>query len=1080
MRIVLLAIAGLLAIVLPLFFCNMPAVAIWILLAICALCIAALFFLLVIRPVAGFIGRRLDRKKLQKNGKTKKNDAQKGRKSNALRRRIGCAALFILAIFCLRYAVGFFEIKRPDFSDAVAAASEELGQVEGPYKELAEAKAEIDRLAVLSEDSSHEGGAFVIEKGVGRALEQLEQLSRDISKNDDEQSKALRKSVNRVIARLLPFESGSFKSASVFSEIFNGVVNTLQTFSLDEDFEHYSTAGNRMIRSLTNNNDFAAGFYMLISSAINVIAPIVGGAFVLALISEIFPSVRLWFSQVHFRKKKHYFSELNDRSLALAESILNSDPTAILVFTDAYVDEGDENARENLNAAKELGAICVKDDMQSLRFSGCKAGNSIYLIDAVENNNLQALASILSRGEKNKKIAGNTVIYVFSSDKNFSQIDEEVSYMLKDAGTVGGVDMPKVFPVSCMRNMTYSMLMRIPLFEPLVYKKPVGNKKRLVVTILGSGVIGTEFFRTIYWCGQMLGTELYINVVSKEKEEDFRKRINYINPDIFKTEETYAVNAAKKNGYGPEILKVYDDKEICADPYFRFSYYESDVLSEDFRGLMIGKKEKERDESRIDLIDTDYFIVALGSDEENFSVAERLREYVGIRHSCLTEKDCPKTVISYVVYNSELCRELRKTGVHYFAKNSGGDKKEPDVYLYPFGSMEEVYGLENALLYSISDYAKNIGKSYMNCLELVGSGIRKSANRVNVPLYTNIYNYHSDIARMAHRPYSEYSAGFHKKENSLFAACAKDPAKSEENYSAFKEKAHLEYIKMIFAVPAEKEVNGMKKQNMMNQLAWLEHRRWNAYMRSMGFRDEKELAKDWENKEIVEILSKKSKNIDLKIHACLVECDKSGMDAKSDVFGRRIVCKGEPDAGTAHSDRLDTVSGRYNCSYKIYDYPDREFERIIDEDLAKKIMNEKHIKLGENSVLSDELGVNIFVSDGEQFVELETLKGLVTRCVRGIMKKDAEILKYNKDNEFKNMIKDTFETLSGHDDLIPLKNITVERFDEIMTKCGCRLRIRFDKKNKKTNRKCRCRLQIKDKISNILKKSRIKKYRTYL
>ena len=49
-----------------------------------------------------------------------------------------------------------------------------------------------------------------------------------------------------------------------------------------------------------------------------------------------------------------------------------------------------------------------------------------------------------------------------------------------------------------------------------------------------------------------------------------------------------------------------------------------------------------------------------------------------------------------------------------------------------------------------------------------------------------------------------------------------------------------------------------KRNNVLQYLTWLEHRRWNAYMRSIGFSYD----------------IKKDKNIELKLHGCLCECSR--------------------------------------------------------------------------------------------------------------------------------------------------------------------------------------------------------------
>lgn len=58
-----------------------------------------------------------------------------------------------------------------------------------------------------------------------------------------------------------------------------------------------------------------------------------------------------------------------------------------------------------------------------------------------------------------------------------------------------------------------------------------------------------------------------------------------------------------------------------------------------------------------------------------------------------------------------------------------------------------------------------------------------------------------------------------------------------------------------------------ENSSVLQYLTWLEHRRWNAYMRSIGF----------------SYNSKVDKNINLKLHGCLCECSKMPISGDSDI-----------------------------------------------------------------------------------------------------------------------------------------------------------------------------------------------------
>ena len=678
-----------------------------------------------------------------------------------------------------------------------------------------------------------------------------------------------------------------------FEEIFNSFVHALQTFSLDEDYVKYIVDGKRMIYELFDGNSFLINFYGVYAAVLNALVPVIGGAFIFEIISEISPKIRL---NLSFFLKKYYFSELNDNSLALAKSIIKLKRRACIVFTDVYVNSGEEAASERLLSAKSIGAICLKDDITHIKVKGYSP--KIFLIDKSEIGNLKALTNLL---EHSKNSINRSEIYIFSSDELYSKLDENVAIItnqkFKEKKRRSG-KRPVVIPVNGIRNMASNLFLRMPLYEPLISKKTDENgRKKLTVTILGSSVIGTEFFLTTYWCGQMLDCDLSINVISKEKKNDFEGKINYINKDILET--------VKKNQKSEGINQSFE-------PYFDYKYEEYDILSRDFINLLNPSY----------LLDTDYFIVALGSDEKNLDVANVLRHRVGAYH-LLKEAAGKKTVISYVVYNSDLCVALNKSQMC----NYSPDNEENDICMYAFGDLNSLYGYENILLDGISECDD---ERTLNSFEL-RKKIKKAEKNIKAK---ESYSYQSDIARKIHRKYKMYSAGFIK--SGIFEINGKN-VDSKDKTSGSKN----EFVKFIV-----EEKNSKEKEQMLNRLAWLEHRRWCAYMRTKGFVAPSEFEYDryfaMNNKDHNKY---DHKYIHLKLHPCIVECSCNGINALFDDRGFLIA---ETECKTCDyprsKDFLDALSydkvkrlkgneekiGQHK-DFKHWDYP--QFD-IDDEDIS--------------------------------------------------------------------------------------------------------------------------------------------------
>ena len=686
-------------------------------------------------------------------------------------------------------------------------------------------------------------------------------------------------------------------------EFFNSFVHTLQTFSLDEDYTEYITTGREMMASAFGEGAVSVDIYGVYAAVLNFLVPVAGGAFVFEIISEFSPKMRLLLANIKIWTEKYYFSELNDNSLALAKNIVDIEKSkACIVFTDAYADDEEERGSERLTKAKSIGAICLKDDLLNIRFHG--RSPKLFLIDESEISNLQSLTGLLDR--KDKKTV-NSEIFIFSSDKKCSNIDEDVAFIVNQAEKNDTI--PAVIPVNGIRNMVCRLFNEVPLYEPLLNQEPAKDKT-LTVTILGSGTIGTEFFLTTYWCGQMLDCRLHINVVSKERqskyvksnrEGNFEGRINSINPEILKTQ-----NADSE-------LLIYSNNGERSEPYFSYEYKELDILSDDFGTLM---KEPE-------LLNTDYFIVALGSDEDNLEIANKLRQIVGVHHMYDAPKK--KTVISYVIYNSDLCCALnKKQKYNYVLNNDENNKSVPDVFMVAFGDLDSVYSVQNVFQEAISNSALELQKTYdlQKGMQEAEKKRKDSKNK----RYKDIYSYQSDISRRFHRKYKMFSVGF--IESGVFTVDEKTDFAEEK------------FINFITSTPKDEKVKGFNKtkKQLLDELAWLEHRRWCAYLRTKGFTNPgKSESGDYKYVKYLNIDNEEHthkeahKFISLKLHPCLIECSKKGI-ASSRFDDRGFLITESEVMQISPTDYLDDLSNdrakRTNKAenFKKWDYPEFDLE----------------------------------------------------------------------------------------------------------------------------------------------------------
>lgn len=649
-----------------------------------------------------------------------------------------------------------------------------------------------------------------------------------------------------------------------FEKVLNSFVHSLQTFSMDEDYTVYISATKKMASDLSGEKAcfvMAAGGFAVLYEAL---APIVGGAFIFDILLDIFPSVKLWARK--FTKKDIYiFSELNNKTLCIAENILKEKKSANIIFTDVYCDEDDEEKNELINKAKSQSFICIKEDILALQKTcSCLTKKAcIILADKKEADSIHTLCELSKMDAEilAKRFGKDIRIYTFFTDDTYSFIYSNACKILGEKIKKDKKENIFIRRVNWKQEYIYYILQKYPLYNSIRnnIKDP---ELKLNVSILGAGVLGTSMFLNTTWCGQLSNVSLHINVADEGKtEEKFLSSINLISPEIIKSSEE-----------GNEILKICDDN--YAPPYFNFGYHYGDIF-----GLSVGDIKFSNGDT---LLDSDYVFISLGSDNKNISMAEKV-----YRETYLNGK---KPTIVCVVYDESVgtCLEYMD-GIVFVSVASAAD------------TYESVFKEENVL-------AKIYNKNYESL---------KEGNAENIIIAKKEYNLDSDISRVIHLKYR------------AFSACRLSDVGDE--ISSYSDEALLdEYLKIL---KGEKEkiklfdsvkFNGDTKQYVESiesfkrscegtvsaNLRWLEHRRWNAFLRSKKYRfTDSEMDKD---------LSKEKKeekqHILMKTHHCLVECQNEYYcsilpDEKDD----KLKDKYESE------DRLDIKDNKYE--FKRYDDP---------------------------------------------------------------------------------------------------------------------------------------------------------------
>ncbi len=632
-----------------------------------------------------------------------------------------------------------------------------------------------------------------------------------------------------------------------FEILADSFIKALKTMGVSDDYSEFIKNGKIMMLLLAPEKEYLRNFFVFQASFLNIATPLAGGALIFDVLTSIFPKVRLHRS---FYRRQFYFSELNERSLALAKSVFYGEhkfgSKPLLVFTDTYLDDESEKSTELYFEAKKIGAVCIKEDLTHLHVR-CIREKQIFLMDNDESGNIRTL-SALGRDRKNPLIK-NSQVYVFYQDDSYAMVEkkiyEEVKSLFDEEGM--GAKVPVFIRVREYENLILKLLEEMPLTQPLLsrkHEKPF-VKKDYNLTIIGSGKIGMQMFLSSAWAGQFFGYNLKINVVSEEECGNFVSRVNKINPEILKSTQEKT-----------PLLKIYKDPddESFADPYFSLRYGKYNFENTDIAEMKCADVDNPCD--AFSILDSDYIFVALGNDEFNMSVAEDLERKISVLGD-----DDRTTVISYVVYNENFCSIL-----------NNDNPLNHNIIMHPFGSVDETYNYENVTMVQNDSGVKSVADVYNKSFSAKRENQEKRFDK-------KIYDSLSSKAREVHLKYRVFSAY-------LFLYAGSDNGK----YNPV-----TDYGTDILKKYKDEILSGNAGDEVLQYLAWLEHRRWNAYMRSIGFSYKK----------------MKGKNINRKIHGCLVECSETMTQGQEDML----------DAAAALSENRDL---------KKYDFPKETDEKIID------------------------------------------------------------------------------------------------------------------------------------------------------
>ena len=476
--------------------------------------------------------------------------------------------------------------------------------------------------------------------------------------------------------------------------------SAIRLFAFDSDYD--------MIPELITGD--IAPLYTAFATVVVVLAPLLTFSFVLSFFGELVSYGRVllgYFAPVYV------FSELNDRSLALAADIHREKPKAVLVFTDVF-EPSEDIAYEQQERAQDLGAVLFQKDVLSVDFGfhDPKAPLWFFAIAQDEDSNINHGLRLIELYGSRK----HPNVYVFSTGV-------ECEALLSSAQN-GEMKVRRIDEVRSLINRVLYDEGHL-LFDPNLPE--MNGEKVITAVIVGMGKHGKAMMKALTWFCQMYG---------------YRPEIHGFDMDEL-AEESFAAQC-------PELMDVrFNGTTIPGEAHYRIEIHS---------GVQV--KTRTFAQQIKALTNTSYVLVALGDDGLNIRTAMNLR--------MLFEQCGAKPRIQAIVYNSGKCAALQ--GLKNF-------KNQPfDI-----------------------DFIGDLETSYTERV-IIDSELEEDALRRHLrwghesEFWSYEYNYSSSIA-----------AAIHAR------------AKQRQNVPG-----------------ANKTADELTEEEQLI-LEDLEHRRWNAYMRSEGY-----------------------------------------------------------------------------------------------------------------------------------------------------------------------------------------------------------------------------------------------------
>lgn len=487
-----------------------------------------------------------------------------------------------------------------------------------------------------------------------------------------------------------------------FQTALGALQHTIRVFTFDDGYSE-------LVGRMSGWPEYERTLYEHCAAVLYVFAPITTITFVLTFVKNLVSHVRYVFHRLVVWQDIHVFSELNDKTLALANSFIEEKTSSrsenklikrivrsfkymILRPTIIFADVTDKTTEENAELvvmAREMGAILFRKDLESIRYGKWhirKNRLNFYLISEDEEEKIRHAAHVI---KEYGKVSAR--LYLFSDTT-------EAKCFIESYGAAEKAKMRmEVIRVNDIRALIYHDLDSdgIKLFETA---QDIGDGNREInAVIVGLGKYGTEMLKALLWYCRIPGFK--VNVKAFDEKQEVCERVANMFPSL----------EVHLNG-----SRISEDKICSAEDFYRI---EVERITASIKSFYDKISEK-----------TTFVFVCLGSDELNLTSAIEMRV-------ALSRKGCNNAIVKTVVYDSDVKSRIC----------SGGDgdlyEMEKGHGVHIIGDMSSFYSQDTVIS---QDTLIGRGLEVHKMWETAVGVVAKNN------FYMNDYNFFSSIAKALH------------------------------------------------------------------------------------------------------------------------------------------------------------------------------------------------------------------------------------------------------------------------------------------------------------------------------------------